>query len=113
MNKILILYEPLANWCLVICKKGNLQCVYWAAPYPSGGLRVVLCLGSVWMGQLCWKSSNFGQGYTEATLFQRRDSTSMPKCEVFMSDLGKKQWLPVKGNLLLVFSCVLTDTNCQ
>lgn len=112
MNKILILYEPLASWCLFVCKKGNLQCVYRVAPYPSSGLSVALCLGSVWMGQLCWKNSSFGQGYTEATLFQGKDPTSMHKCQFFMSDLGKKQWLLVKGNLLFVFSCIFTGTNC-
>lgn len=94
MNKILILYEHLASWCPSVCKKGNLWCVYHAAPYPSTALSVVLYLGSVGTGQLCWKNSFFGQGYTEATLFQRKDPTSVHKHQFFLSDLGKKQWLP-------------------
>lgn len=113
MNKILILYEPLASWCLSLCKKGNLRCVYHAAPYPSAALSVVLCLGSVQMGQLWWKSSSFVQGCIEATSFQRKDPTSMCKCHFFVSDLGKKQWLLAEDNLLFVFSCVLTDAHGQ
>lgn len=113
MNKILILYEPLASWCLLVCKKGNLRCVYRAAPSACGDLSVVLGLGSLGMAQLCWKSSSFGQGCIEATSFQRKEPTLMHKWQFFVSDLGKKQWLPATGNLLFVFSCVLTDTNCQ
>lgn len=113
MNKILILYEHLASWCLSVCKKGNLRCVYCAAPYPSGDLSVVLGLSSVRMGQLCWKNSSFDQGYIEATSFQRKDPPLMHKCQFFVSHLGKKEWLLAKGNLLFVFSCVLTDTNYQ
>lgn len=113
MNKILILYETLASWCLSICKKGNLRCVYCTAPYVSGALSVVLCLGSVQMGQLWWKSSSFGQGCIEATSFQRKDPTSMCKCQFVVSDVGEEQWLLAKDNLLFVFSCVLTDTRGQ
>lgn len=113
MNKILILYETLASWCLSICKKGNLRCVYCTAPYLSSALSVVLCLGSVQMGQLWWKSSSFGQGCIETTSFQRKDPTSMCKCQFVVSGLGEEQWLLAKDNLLFVFSCVLTDTRGQ
>lgn len=43
MNKILILYEPLASWCLSLCQK-NPRCVYPAAPYLSSALSVAPCL---------------------------------------------------------------------
>lgn len=79
--------------------------------YRSWDLSVVLCLGSVHVSQLCWKSSTFALGYTEATSFQKRGLTLMNKCQFFMSDLRKKQWLLGKGNLLFVFSCISTGTN--
>lgn len=41
--------------------------------YRSWDLSVVLCLGSVHVSQLCWKSSTFALGYTEATSFQKRE----------------------------------------
>lgn len=78
MNKILILYESLASWCFSVCKKGNVRRVYCAAPKdPSSALSMVLCPGSVQRGQLFQKSSSFSQGYTEATLLQRKDPTSV------------------------------------
>lgn len=71
--------------------------------YRSWDLSVVLCPGSVHVSQLCWKSSTFALGYTEATSFQKRGLILMNKCQFFMSDLRKKQWLLGKGKSALCF----------
>lgn len=114
MNKILILYEPLASWCLSVCKHENLWCVCCAALYPSTALSVALCPGSARIRQLCWKNSSYWPWvYCSNFFFQKKDPTSIHKCQFFMSDLGKKKWLPAMGSLLFVFSCVSTNINCQ
>lgn len=42
MNKILILYEPLASWCLLVCK--NLTCHVFTAQHSTGpGTWVWFC----------------------------------------------------------------------
>lgn len=93
MNKILILYEPLASWSLSVCKHGNLRCVCCAALYSSSALSVVLCPSSAEMRQLFWKNSNsWPWVYWNFFFSQKKDPTSIHKCQFFMSDLRKKKW---------------------